>query len=214
MPITYTVVQGDYVSRIAAQQGFAGYSKIWNHPNNAELKNLRKNPEVLYPGDVLFIPDRVDRIEDRPTDAKHTFVAKIAPLKLRVVIKDVNNKPVANKPCQVIVDGHVFDLTTDGTGKVETEIPRTARDGRLTLRDPSVPIEIDLPILIGHLDPVEEKSGQFARLHSLGYNPGETPDDANRFKRAIEEFQCENHLTVDGICGPATQSKLKLVFGA
>ena len=61
MPITYTVVQGDYVSRIAAQQGFAGYSKIWNHPNNAELKNLRQNPEVLYPGDVLFIPDREDR---------------------------------------------------------------------------------------------------------------------------------------------------------
>jgi len=210
----YTIAQGDYVSRIAAQHGFADYKKIWDHPNNADLKNLRKNPEVLLPGDELYIPDREDRIEDRPTDAKHKFQTPLPPLKLRLVVKDVNNKPVAGRPCQLTVDGHLYELTTDGDGKVEQVIPRLSKEGHFVLKDPSVPIDIDIPVLIGHLDPVEERSGQFARLQSLGYYAGDDSQDDQRFKRAVEEFQCDNKLTVDGICGPATQAKLKQVFGA
>lgn len=202
------------MSRIAAEYGFADFNKIWNHPNNAELKRVRKNPEVLHPGDQLFIPDREDRIEDRPTDATHTFKTKISPLVLRLVIKDVNNRPVANKPCQLTVDGQLFSLVTDNSGQIETRISRTAREGRLVMRDETVPIDLDLPVLIGHLDPVDEKSGQLARLESLGYYTGGTPDDERRFHRSVQEFQCDHGLTVDGICGPATQARLKQVFGS
>jgi hypothetical protein len=29
----------------------------------------------------------------------------------------------------------------------------------------------------------------------------------------VEEFQCDNSLTVNGICGPNTQAGLKQVYG-
>ena len=37
--------------------------------------------------------------------------------------------------------------------------------------------------------------------------------DADALESAVEEFQCDNNLTVDGICGPVTQAKLKQVAG-
>lgn len=71
-----------------------------------------------------------------------------------------------------------------------------------------------IPIKIGHLDPVDEISGQQGRLNNLGYYFGDIDgNDSPRFRMAVEEFQCENGLTVDGICGPNTQAKLKEVYG-
>jgi hypothetical protein len=71
-----------------------------------------------------------------------------------------------------------------------------------------------IPFKIGDLDPVLETSGQVARLNNLGYFAGDlsNPDPAT-FQSAVEEFQCDKSLTVDGICGPATQAKLSQVHG-
>jgi murein L,D-transpeptidase YcbB/YkuD len=33
------------------------------------------------------------------------------------------------------------------------------------------------------------------------------------FLSAVEEFQCDHGLTVDGKCGPATQARLKQAHG-
>jgi N-acetylmuramoyl-L-alanine amidase len=59
------------------------------------------------------------------------------------------------------------------------------------------------------LDPLDEGSGWRVRLNNLGYDAGESDDADNpRLRSAIEEFQCDYDLTVDGICGPQTQAKL------
>ena len=50
----YTVVRGDYLVKIAAEHGTT-WQAIWHHPANAEHRNRRKPPDVLYPGDVLVI---------------------------------------------------------------------------------------------------------------------------------------------------------------
>jgi peptidoglycan hydrolase-like protein with peptidoglycan-binding domain len=64
---------------------------------------------------------------------------------------------------------------------------------------------------------VEELSGQLWRLNNLGYRAGggEAPaaNDPD-FLSAVEEFQCDYALTVDGVCGPATQAKLKDIHGS
>jgi len=44
---------------------------------------LRTTPNVLAPGDSLFIPDKEIRTEVRSTDAKHEFTLSGKPLKLR-----------------------------------------------------------------------------------------------------------------------------------
>jgi hypothetical protein len=72
----YTIKQGDHLSSIAKAYGFSDYHKIWNDPNNASLKQLRRNPHVLYPGDQVFIPDKELQSFSKPTDKKHQFVLK------------------------------------------------------------------------------------------------------------------------------------------
>jgi N-acetylmuramoyl-L-alanine amidase len=212
----YTVKQGDHIAGLAARFGFTDYLVIWNHPNNADLKKKRVNPNVLYPGDSVYIPDRNPGECSRPTDNQHKFVLKRKPLKLRLTLRDQYERPIANAPCVLMVDSESHNLTSDADGKLELEIPPTASDTRLVIQDTEeTPYGgMSIPIKIGHLDPVEEVTGQQARLNSLGYFHGEIDGQAGPdFEIAVEEFQCEHKLTVDGICGPQTQAKLKEVHG-
>src|SRR5262249_8508870 len=95
----------------------------------------------------------------------------------------------------------------------------TAERASLIIKDPQTPLDdVVIPIKVGHLDPVEEVSGQQARLNNLGYFAGPLEgktEEENQalFLSAIEEFQCDHGLRVDGICGPQTQAKLKEVHG-
>ena len=212
----YIVQQGDYVSKIAAANGFSDFNTIWNDPGNAELKAQRVTPNVLAPGDKLHIPDKEVRTEARPTDATHEFVLSGKPLKLRIVIHDMEDKPVSGKPCDLKVTGSpdVSPLNTDGTGMVEREIKPDAADGTFKLKDDTLPIDLNLTLKIGHLDPVDKITGQKGRLNNLGYDAGDVNEEVTQqFKSAVEEFQCDQKLSVDGDCGKNTQAKLKQVHG-
>jgi LysM repeat protein len=209
----YKVQQGDHLSSIAKAFGFSDYQTIWNDPNNADLKAQRVNPNVLYPGDLLFIPDKVTTQYPRPSDQKHQFVKNVPQLKLVLVLEDLYEKPIANAACTLQISGNSSNVTTDGTGKLQQNIAADAHDAVLTIQDPQTPFQdTQIPIKIGNLDPVDELSGQVARLNNLGYFPGDGTDAA-ALESAIEEFQCDNSLTVDGICGPQTQAALKQVHG-
>jgi hypothetical protein len=209
----YTVKQGDHLSKIAKDNGFTDYTVIWDHPNNSDLKKQRQNPNILLPGDQLFIPEMEEKQESGSTDKKHTFKVDKKTLKLRLVLEDIYEKPIAGAQCALLVDGQAYQLTTDGNGKLEQEIPLDAKEGALTIRGDQTPFANDvIPIKIGHLDPVAEPSGQLARLNNLGYFPGDGSDN-DAFESAIEEFQCDHGLKVDGDCGSATQAKLEKVHG-
>jgi hypothetical protein len=54
-------------------------------------------------------------------------------------------------------------------------------------------------LLIGNLDPVDEASGQRARLDNLGYFAGYTDDDRDQLEWATEEFQCDEKLKDRGL---------------
>lgn len=212
----HTIKQGEYLAYIAGQYGFVSWETIWNLPENADLKNKRQDPNVLFPGDQLYIPDPELQNFSKPTDQTHTFKLKTSTLKIKLVLEDMYEKPVANAQCLLSIDGKSFNVTTDGTGKIEQDIPATAQSGILVIQDTEqTPYNnMQIPIQIGNLDPVEELSGQQARLQNLGYFFGDIGSAADDdFKSAVEEFQCDNYLTVDGICGPITQGKLKQLHG-
>jgi N-acetylmuramoyl-L-alanine amidase len=242
MAQNYTVQQGDHLSKLAKKFGFSDYHTIWDHPNNADLKQTRQNPNVLYPGDNLFIPDRELRTESRSTDQKHQFKAKKPNLKLRLVLEDMYEKPIAGAKCIVTLGGDSKEITTDGSGRIEEAIPADVHEGTLVIQGDQTPFNnIQIPILVGNLDPVDTISGQIARLNNLGYFAGDPdkpdddsssanggcgcggPDDTasavippgtnQQFQSALQEFQCDHDLTVDGICGPQTQSALKKAHG-
>jgi hypothetical protein len=120
----------------------------------------------------------------------------------------------------LFIDARQFQLTSDANGLLEQKIPRSATKALLLVRDTvrikgeTVPLNFQVPVQIGDLDPVGEPSGQRIRLANLGYYRLDGDEiDAVEFRSAVEEFQCENGLTVDGLCGPMTKSKLKQVHG-
>jgi hypothetical protein len=212
----YTVKQGDHVAAIAQQFGFSDYNTIWNDPNNADLK-AKRNPNVLFPGDVIYIPDRDQKVESRSTDQKHQFVKKSTTLKLRLVLEDAYEMPIANAACTLVLGSETRNVTTDGQGKIDEVIPPFTQNAVLLIKDSQTAVVYDqINIKIGNLDPVEELSGQQARLSNLGYFWGKVGSPADDdFNSAVQEFQCDNPpLTVDGVCGPQTQTQLKKAHGS
>jgi hypothetical protein len=219
MATNHTVQQGEHASGIAKRYGFSSYLTIWDHPRNAELKRERVNPNVLFPGDRIFIPDREEKQEPRPTDQRHRFRVRRPDLKLRLILEDLYDRPIAQAECDLSIEGEALRLTTTKNGRIERAIAPEAERAMLVVNDPQTPVsEIAIPVRIGHLDPVDKVSGQAGRLNNLGYFAGpfegkSAEDNKALFLSAVEEFQCDHRLAVDGKCGPATQAKLKQVHG-
>ena len=212
MSTYHTVKQGEHLSRIASVYGFLDYQTIWNHAENAHLKSKRKDPNVLLPGDKLFIPDKEFKIETALTGQIHRFQLAGHSLKLRLALSDFDNKPIGNTACVLEVEGEVYNLNTNAKGLIEVAIPPEAEQG--TLKIPGLGLEH--AIKIGHLDPIEEDTGWQARLINLGYYAGPSGDDtvdALRLHYAIEQFQCDNELHVSGEMDATTCSKLRNVHG-
>ena len=82
----HEVQQGEHLSGIALDYGFPDFTPIWNHPQNAELKQKRENPHVLLPGDKLFVPDKTAKEYSRPADNQHTFEVLTTPLFYPIVV--------------------------------------------------------------------------------------------------------------------------------
>jgi hypothetical protein len=220
MSIVHTVSQGEHLSGIALRYGFRDYRTIWNDPANADLKQRRPNPHILCPGDQLVIPDKAKKQLQRSTDQSHRFQVATQPLDLRVRLDQCRSDPIAGAPCTLAANDDGSALTSDGDGAIARSISRDAGVGKLSIKqqvavkDKTVPLTVEIPLHIGHLDPVDEASGQRSRLANLGYYLGaDDPIDDAAFKSAVEEFQCDNGLAVDGICGPATQAKLSEIHG-
>ena len=206
--MNHIVKQGEHLSRIAEMYGFRDFNTIWNDGANASLKQKR-DPNVLFPGDTIVIPDKKKRTESRVTGKTHTFVVRSKALRLHLRLHDENREPLANEKCEVVIDGVARTLTTKGDGSIDEAIPFLAEEGRLVVRNETY------RVAIGHLDPIEEPSGQVARLANLGYYLGRSSEvDEYQLRSAIEEFQCDYGLTVDGEIGANTRAKLKEAHGS
>lgn len=206
----HTVTQGEHVSRIADERGFSSYRRIWDAPENQALKTLRRNPNVLLPRDDVFVPERETHVEDRATDQRHRFQLETRPLRLRIVLRTVDGEPLRNVPCELFLDATRIPLKTNGRGMIQHDIPKNAEDAKLVV--PGRGLEFDLKI--GHLDPVEEISGERARLDNVGYFAGYSQADADQLQWALEEFQCEHELKVTGEYDGKTRDKLEKDHGS
>lgn len=100
----YTVKQGDCLSSIAARHGLF-WEKVWNHPKNSKLKEKRKDPNILYLGDVVFVPDKDKKEESGPTEQRHRFRKKGTPAKLRLRLMRPPEDEQTEVPRQTIERG-------------------------------------------------------------------------------------------------------------
>jgi putative peptidoglycan binding protein len=212
----HTVQPGEHAARVATHYGFGDADTVWKHPHNAELRQQRGTPDVLQPGDQLYIPDRETRTVKGATEQRHRFTVTVQRARIRIVLENVLGEPLRSVPCELHIGKDTIPLTSNAHGIVEHQIPIAAEVAELVVRDAAAPDGVRrIPIFIGHLDPVTSVSGQAARLNNLGYAAGTgVGPDAELLRAAIEEFQCDHRLAVDGRCGPATQKKLVAVHGS
>jgi hypothetical protein len=204
----HVVGPGDCISSIAKQFGFL-WETVWDDPANATLKTTRKDPNVWLPGDRVTIPVKNTKTEPGQTEMRHRFKRKGEPTKLRLRILD-QDKPRANEPYTLDIEGQIFTGTTDAEGRLEQVIPATAKTGTLKVGQD----EDEYVLELGDIDPVSSITGLQGRLNNLGYPCGAVDGILGpRTEQALQIFQREHQLTESGKPDQATQDKLVEVHG-
>ena len=199
----HTVRSGDCVYSLAARYGSTPDS-IWSHPRNAELRSRGRDLALLYPGDVLYIPDAEERTAACATGQRHRFVRKLATSKLQLRLLR-NGKPRAAQAYSLVVDGQHFSGQTDASGFVRHDIPPQAQSARLTLTDTGEVI----PLAVGELDPVDEISGVQQRLANLGHYAAEITGELDEpTQLALASYQRQRGLEVTRDPDAATRDAL------
>jgi N-acetylmuramoyl-L-alanine amidase len=201
----HEVEQGDCITSISQQYGFF-WDTIWNHADNAELKELRKDPNALLAGDVVVIPDKRQKEESCATEEKHKFKLKGVPAKLKIRLM-LDDLPRKNEPYRLSIDhGPWIEGTTDGDGFLEQPLPPGAMQGILKI---GTGLRVDeYKLALGTLDPIDTDSGIKGRLHGLGYHI-----EGDDMGPALSAFQKKEQLTVTGTADDQTRDLLKQRFG-
>jgi hypothetical protein len=201
--LQHTVDQGECFSSLARRYGFPTIDALWTHPANADLRQKRQDPNVLFPGDVVAIPEKELREEARPTDQRHKFRKTDSPAKVRIRLMD-GDQPRRNVPYELRVDGNVLKGTTDRLGFLEHPVAPDAKAGSLLVGNG--PTKDLFAWQFGTVDPIETDEGVRGRLIDLGY-------DVENLAEAIKAFQQASNLSATGQADDATRSRLKERFG-
>lgn len=203
MALVHKVVPGDSTTSIGFRYGFFPKT-LWDLPDNAALKKLRKDPDVLFPGDVVHVPDKQVKEVDGAINQTHRFRRKGVPAPFRVRLLKRDGTPYANEPYELRVDETTRQGKTDADGYVAEVVSPDARQGRLTLTSAKRVYWFGM----GELNPIETVSGLQARLNNLGFTcPRDGKFDAGT-REAVKRFQKTYGLPIRGEVDAATRQKL------
>jgi N-acetylmuramoyl-L-alanine amidase len=192
---------------VAATYRFRSFGPLWNDPANGQLRLRRPNPHIMAAGEAVHVPELIYQEVDRPTDARHRFRAEVHPLELALAFFEWNGAASTHVPAEVRIDGkEVAAQSKAGTLRVPLD-PLSDRCA-LKLGDE------EQVARIGFLQPIDTVAGVRQRLNNLGLRAGDADDpQALDYRSAVEEFQCDHHLAIDGKVGPATRSALVKAHG-
>ena len=202
----HVVSDGECISSIAFQRGFF-WETIWNHPQNGDLKSLRKDPNILFASDVVFVPDKQLKQAIRSTGAHYKFVKKNNHVTLRLRLLD-EFKPRGGVNYTLIVGSLTLRGQTDGAGHLRQKIPADATSALL------VTDEDGYNLKIGSLAPISENIGVQHRLRNLGYLGQDTDGEITvATTDAIKRFQKDKGLNPSGELTDDTRARLQKEHG-
>lgn len=213
----YVIRQGDYLTKLAHQRGFDA-DAIWNDPKNQSLRERRTEPNLLHPGDVLWIPDgeqhRRLSIKAGSTNRYAAVVPKM-PVQLKL---EVGREPLVDEPYEILGLGpDPVRGATDEHGALSARVPVDVREIEVRLTNKNR----TLRLRVGDLDPVDTVSGLKKRLTHLGfYQPTsvgvENADaaDGDALVGALRAFQSSQELEPTGKLDEDTRKALLAVHGS
>ncbi len=211
MAQTHTTAAGDTMVTVAFTYGFRDWRAIYDHPQNAPLKESRPNPDVLNPGDSIYIPDKEPIERDCATNQRHQFTLKSLRALFCVRLNDPFGVPYGNVKYQLVVEGETIEGQLEN-GEVKCDVLPTTHDAELTIWPDAADPDRSLhwTLRLGHLDTTATNAGIKGRLNNLGYacdpSSDALDDDA---KNAIRAFQTDAGLPATGEIDDATKQRLE-----
>lgn len=145
----HKVRPGDCISSIALKYGLF-WEQIWEDSSNSELKKLRKDPNILYKGDVVNVP-LMQKGEERVSDKnRHSFVRKGVPdkLKLRFLEEPQNELGDSDEEDEVVSANGINSITEEKEQEQESQSKKEAEPRSAA----PYSIQIDGDLITGNLD--------------------------------------------------------------
>jgi N-acetylmuramoyl-L-alanine amidase len=213
MPTRHIVRPGDCMTSIGAHYA-RDPDRLWNASENADLRALRDDPNVLFPGDIVVIPDASSTAPSVSQGQSNRYRARVPLCRLAVELRAPTGDGLSGIQYRLSVDGRpTKEGVTGSDGLVEAQVPATAVEADLEVWH-GTPHAFHWTLAVGHLDPVSEESGVAGRLENLGYHAHVDPDDpAGALRRAVSAFQRDHGLGETGVIDDATRDALVLHAG-
>jgi N-acetylmuramoyl-L-alanine amidase len=201
----HVVHQGECLSSIASDQGFSDYHVIYDHTDNQAFRDKRPHPDLIFPGDEIVIPDRVETAHECATGDSHRFTIPRVHTLARVAILETDDQPCADTPYELKWGDEVRTGRTDQDGVLEEPVPAALESATLTLTE----LDVEIQLRFGELDPAEEATGVQARLNNLGFWCGAVDGKIGpKTQAALAAFQAAHGLAPSGALDDATRSAL------
>lgn len=194
MSTLHHVRDGDTLLRIAGLYGFRNWKTIYDHEQNETLRQERPDPNVLYPGDVIFIPDKEPFSRRCEPCQRHTFVIQATPMAwFRTALLNDDGLPATGVRYVLTAGREVLEGATTDDGLVEQQIRPDVDTVELKAwldGDDKAP-EV-WHIALQPPPPITEIEGLQVRLRNLGFpcgdgSPTGVLDDTTR--TALRDFQ-------------------------
>ncbi len=216
----YTIQQGDTLLKIAKQFGMSSSKALYMHSSNAEFRQLRPDPNLIFPGDQITIPDDKPSVFSGLPDRRHVFVYSEsgAPEKelLRLALKDSDGRSVSGIRATLMMSDQSLGPIESEEGVLEFDLTDIReRQGELqVLTEESTEPSHLFQLQFAHLDPIDTISGIQARCNNLGFDCGTVDGHfGEKTRRGVRAFQVAQGLTDDGEPGPKTQASLQKAYG-
>jgi hypothetical protein len=202
----HRVKQGECLGTIAARYGYM-WQTIYDAPENEALRRRRPNPNVLFPGDEVVIPEREVIRERVATGRQHDFRVPRQVWELRLRLRDIDHEPLKDVAWTLRIEGvaQAIEGKTGGDGLIQAPCPAHARRATLEV------FGREHALMVGALDPVSRVTGVQQRLARLGLDPG--PIDGivgRRTRAALRAFQAtQDDIADTGRLDDATRLRLQ-----